>query len=253
MLKSKTRQDFRHSILVGMGHPQININLTDEQLDQAINNALKVFFKYHINGTFESFYTYLVTDADVTNGYIPIPSWIDAVVEVLPKGLSLSDMSFATAEYQITRETFMSAQRFTNVSLVDYVCMKERLYNMGMIIAQPLGFVNVRYQRRLIPKFNWKSGDFIAMRCYENVDPENDDANPNHIEAGEVFSDDMLKELAIAFATQIWGSILKKFGNVVLPGGVTLNGEKMYDDATREIEKITREMLNMNPIDFMMG
>lgn len=253
MKKSTTRAQMRHDILVNLGHPYITVNLSDEQLDKAINNALKIFFRNNYHGTFESCYVVQLTDQDCINGYVTVPEWIDSVVEVLPHGFALDDLNFMTVEYQMTRDIMMGYNNFSNINLVDFVTMKERLYNTAMIIEQPRGFVYVKYQRRMIPKFRMTTGHHIVMRCYENVDPENDQNNPDHVEAGEVFNDEYLKELATAFAQQIWGNILKKFGGVVLPGGVTLNGEKLYDDATAEIEKLSNMMLYGNPVDFFMG
>jgi hypothetical protein len=34
-----------------------------------------------------------------------------------------------------------------------------------------------------------------------------------------------------------WGSNLKKFGGIQLPGGVTLNGKEIYEEAVEEIRK----------------
>lgn len=256
MKRIQSRAELKHKILLELGHPYIKVNLSDEHIDMAIDTALRHFFKYSPWGSFESHYIYTITDADVTNGYIPIPRTIDAVVEVIPTGTSLSDLSFATAEYQMSRETFMAAQRFNNVSLVDFVSMKERLYNTMLIVSPPTSFEFVRYQRRLIPNFGLISGNVIALRCYENVDPEAADVgiDPSKvIPAADLWDDEVLKELAVAECKVLWGNILKKFGQVVLPGGVTLDGQKLYDEGKEEFNRITDNMLYKNPIDFFMG
>jgi len=256
MKRLQSRADLKHKILLELGHPYINVNLSDEHIDNAIDTALRFFFKYSSYGSFESHYVYTITDQDVTNGYIPIPRWIDAVVEVIPAGTSLSDLSFATAEYQMSRETFMAAQRFNNVSLVDFVSLKERLYNTMLIISPPTAFEFVRYQRRLIPSFGLLSGQIIALRVYENVDPESADLgnDPSKvIPAADLWDDEILKQLAVAECKVMWGNILKKFGQVVLPGGVTLDGQKIYDEGKADFDRISASLLDQNPVDFFMG
>lgn len=256
MKRIQSRAELKHKILLSLGHPYIQVNLSDEHLDVAIDTALRHFFKYSPYGSFENHYLYTVTAEDVANKYIPIPRDIDAVVEVLPRGMSISDLSFATAEYQMSRETFMAAQRFNNVSLVDFVTLKQRLYNTQQIITPPKSFEFVRYQRRLIPFFTYKEGDVIALRVYENVDPEAADIGKNPadvIPAADLWDDEVLKELAIAECKVMWGNILKKYGQVVLPGGVTLDGQKIFEEGKEEFDKITDRMLNANPIDFFMG
>jgi hypothetical protein len=256
MKRVQSRAELKHKILLELGHPYINVDLSDEHIDMAIDTALRHFFKYSPYGSFENHYIYTITAQDVTNGYIPIPRHMDAVIEVLSTGTSLSDLSFATAEYQMSRETFMAAQRFNNVSLVDYVTMKQRLYNTQQIISPPKNFEFVRYQRRLIPSFGLIEGKVLALRVYENVDPEASDVGVDEadvIPAADLWDDEVLKELAVAECKVVWGNILKKFGQVVLPGGVTLDGQKIYEEGKEEFDRITTHMLFQNPVDFFMG
>lgn len=256
MQRIQSRAELKHKILLALGHPYIRVDLSDEHLDMSIDNALRHFFKYSPYGSFENHLAYQVTADDVTNGYIPVPRHIDAVVELLPHGNTLSDLSFATAEYQMQRETFMAAQRFNNVSLVDYVALKLRLYNTQLIINAAKTFEFVRYQRRLIPQFTFKEGDILVLKVYENVDPEAADVGidpANVIPAADMWDDEVLKELAIADAKKTWGNILRKFGNVILPGGVALDGKSIYEEGDREFNEITERMIYANPVDFFMG
>lgn len=256
MNRVQSRAELKHKILLELGHPYINVDLSDEHIDMAIDTALRHFFKYSPYGSYENHYIYTITAQDVTQGYISIPRTIDAVVEVIPSGTSISDLSFATAEYQMSRETFMAAQRFNNVSLVDFVSLKQRLYHTQLIVSPPKNFEFVRYQRRLIPLFKFSQDQVIALRVYENVDPEAADVGidpADVIPATDLWDDEVLKELAVAECKVIWGNILKKFGQVVLPGGVTLDGQKIYEEGKEEFDRITSHMLYQNPVDFFMG
>ena len=51
-----------------------------------------------------------------------------------------------------------------------------------------------------------------------------------------------LKKYATALIKQQWGSNLKKFTGVALPGGVTLDGQTIFSEALEEITKIEEEM-----------
>lgn len=256
MNRIQSRKDLKHKILLTLGHPYIRVDLSDEHIDMAIDTALRHFFKHSPYGSFESTYVYQLTAEDITNGYIPVPRYIDAVIEVIPSGMGITDLSFMTAEYQMQRETFMAASKFNNVSLTDFVAMKQRLYHTQMIVGQPKGFEFVRYQRRLIPFFSVKEGQYVAFRCYENVDPEAADVGkaPDMVIASDdLWDDETLKELAVSECKMIWGNILKKFGQVVLPGGVTLDGQKIYEEGKEEFASTLRELERGSPIDFFMG
>ena len=53
-----------------------------------------------------------------------------------------------------------------------------------------------------------------------------------------------LKEYATNLIKIQWGSNLKKFGGIQLPGGVVLNGDKIFDEAMKEKDRLEKEMEN---------
>ena len=71
----------------------------------------------------------------------------------------------------------------------------------------------------------------------------------------DVWNDRFLKRYATAKIKLQWGSNLKKFEGIQMPGGVTLNGQKIYDEATEELKEMEEEMFNTNvlPGDMFMG
>ena len=51
-----------------------------------------------------------------------------------------------------------------------------------------------------------------------------------------------------------WGTNLKKFSGLQLPGGVTLNGDKIYMEAIQEIQQLEQEIQHKSaPLDFFVG
>jgi len=71
----------------------------------------------------------------------------------------------------------------------------------------------------------------------------------------DVWNDRFLKQYATAMIKKQWGENLKKFGNVPMPGGVVLNGQTIWDEATAEIQKIEDEMQSYNilPSNMLIG
>jgi hypothetical protein len=71
----------------------------------------------------------------------------------------------------------------------------------------------------------------------------------------DVWNDRFLKRYGTALIKKQWGTNMKKFGGIQMPGGVTLNGKEIYDEAVEEINKIEEEMQSYNvlPSDFIMG
>ena len=57
----------------------------------------------------------------------------------------------------------------------------------------------------------------------------------------DVYNDVWLKKYVTALIKRQWGQNLSKFEGVQLPGGVTLQGRQILEDANTEIEKLEEQ------------
>jgi hypothetical protein len=64
----------------------------------------------------------------------------------------------------------------------------------------------------------------------------------------DVWDDRFLKRYTTALIKRQWGENLKKFGGITMPGGVTLNGKEIYDEAVEEINRIEEDIFNFNSL-----
>ena len=71
----------------------------------------------------------------------------------------------------------------------------------------------------------------------------------------DVWNDRFLKKYTTALIKRQWGSNLKKFAGIQMPGGVTLNGQVIYDEAVAEIDKMEEEIYMMGslPSEILTG
>ena len=71
----------------------------------------------------------------------------------------------------------------------------------------------------------------------------------------DVWNDRFLKQYATALIKYQWGSNLSKFAGIQLPGGVTLDGPRIMQEAQAEIDKLEEQMhvINVLPGEIMMG
>ena len=71
----------------------------------------------------------------------------------------------------------------------------------------------------------------------------------------DVWNDRFLKKYATALIKLQWGNNLSKFAGIQMPGGVTLDGVTIKQEAEQEIQKLEEEMYDMNalPNEIMMG
>jgi hypothetical protein len=64
----------------------------------------------------------------------------------------------------------------------------------------------------------------------------------------DVWNDRFLKKYATALIKRQWGANLKKFAGIQMPGGVTLNGQQIYDEAIQEIKDMEEEIYMMGSL-----
>ena len=71
----------------------------------------------------------------------------------------------------------------------------------------------------------------------------------------DVWNDRFLKKYATAKIKYQWGSNLSKFAGIQMPGGVTLDGPRIMQEAEAEINKIEEEMYTMSslPSEIFVG
>ena len=89
-------------------------------------------------------------------------------------------------------------------------------------------------------------GEFIIFETYQTVDPS---------AYTDVFDDMGLKELLTLLIKKQWGQNLSKFEGMQLPGGVTISGATIYEQATADIQalKETWQLKYEEPADIFIG
>ena len=134
------------------------------------------------------------------------------------------------------------------MSWADYQKAKMFMDTMIFMSKAPRRFVFARYQRKINLLFPTKPGDVICFRVYENLDP---DKNPEL--CGEMFDDYTLQNLVTAHVKVVWGSVLRKFGGIALPGGVMLEGDTLVAEGKAEIDQLIEKLGNSQPVEFFIG
>jgi len=243
-----TRQGLIDYCLRRLGSPVTEINVDDEQVSDRIDDAIEFFQEYHFDGVEKVFLKHTMTQTDIDNEYIAVADPVISVLRVLPiPNFNAFQTGFFNEEFQLRLndlENFRSstminwAMSQTNFSLV------EHLFGV-----QPTLLFN-RKQNKMYLETDWankfKVGTILIIEAYRALDP---------VTYAEVYNDMFLKKYATALIKQQWGSNLKKFTGVTLPGGISLDGQTIFTEATEEITKIEEEM-NMKyelPPDGIIG
>ena len=83
MAKPASRQEFKEYILRKIGAPVIQINASDEQIDDRIDEAISFWNDYHYNGAEHVYLKHQLTQTDIDNGFIELPTEVINVFLVL--------------------------------------------------------------------------------------------------------------------------------------------------------------------------
>lgn len=176
-------------------------------------------------------------------GYITLPENIMGAVHVFPYGdPAVSSDDLFNIRYQIALNDLYT---LTSVSMVPYYMVMQHLGLITDMLVGKQPFHYNRHTNKLYLDADWNKitvGSFLLVEAYEVIDPD-------------VFTDAWGDRWLQNYATQLikrqWGSNLTKFSGMVLPGGVQFNGEKIYNDAEQEIEKLEKEMISSYSLPVM--
>ena len=246
-----SRQGLIDHALRRLGYPVIEINVDDDQVEDRVDDALQYYQEFHSDAVRHTFTSIQFTADDLTNGYLTLDSDILFVVRALPLTQSYAaSRSFFDVKYQLMLNVMAQMGAYIGdlayyEQMQQYVSLLDR-----QLSGQPI--VNFRrHQNRLtwhsdMNDNDIRAGDYVVLECYRTIDPEAFTA---------VYNDRFLKDYTTQLIKQQWGANLIKFEGMQLPGGVTLNGRQIYDDATAEIERL-KETMRLEyefPADFFVG
>ena len=184
---------------------------------------------------------------DFDNKYISIAEAIIGVRRIVP----FSDNSRTNSMFS-SKYPFALAEMSTlgSSGLASFEIAQEYLQLINeMFTGQPTFRYN-RHADKLYLDISWGSDadidDFIIVEVDKILDPD------TYV---DIWGDMFLKRYNTALMKKQWGQNLIKFEGMQLPGGVTMNGRQMYDDAQTELTEISEQMsLRYElPVDHLIG
>ena len=187
-----------------------------------------------------------IVAGDVKNGYVPVTDAITGVVKVFPFS-NRTNIDMFDVRYQLRLNEIFD---LANTSVLYYNMVQNHLSLIDEILV---GQKPVRFNRhtdRIYVDMDWNSDieadEYLVFEAYRILDPST---------YGDIYNDMFLKKYLTALLKLQWGNNLSKFAGVQMPGGVTLDGVRIMEEARTEIEKIEEEMsLRYElPVNFMTG
>ena len=171
-----------------------------------------------------------ITADDITNQYISIPENIIGVTRIFPWGSTNASVNMFDLRYQLRLHELYD---FTSTSYVNYAMTQQHIRTLDLLFS---GETPIRFNRhtdRLYIDWDWNTkvdvDEWIIIEGFIIVDPD---------VYTDVYNDRLLKKLLTAYLKRQWGTNMKKFEGMQLPGGIKMNGQQIYNEAIQEIAEI---------------
>jgi len=250
MASPTSRDELIDYCLRRLGEPVIEINVDTDQIEDKVDDAIQLYQEYHSDATYRTFLKHQVTAEDVANEYIPISSDIIYISKMLPLNRTFGTINMFDIKYQLMLNSLGDFLSFSG-GMSYYYQMEQYLDFLDQLLEGNPKVNFSRRQNRLYIYGEWynediKEGDYLIAEVYTVVDPDTHTS---------VYNDMFIKNYTTALIKQQWGMNMSKFEGMQLPGGVTISGRQIYDDATQELTTL-EEKLRLEqelPPDFFVG
>ena len=266
-----TKATLKTYCLRALGYGVIDINVSDDQVDDRLDEALQYFAQYHYDGIERMYLKHQITqteidraktDASVTatdkvdssitadwlegKGYIPIPDTVVSVIQVFPFDDSSTNNMF-DIRYQMRLNALYD---FSSTSIIQYQMTMQHIDYLSHILTGEVPIRFNQHQNRLYLDMDWSNDvsadEYIIIECYRKLDPTT---------WTDIYDDIYIKRYATALIKRQWGANLSKFNGVQMLGGVTMNGADIFTQAQEELQRL-EEQIQLSfetPIDYMVG
>ena len=254
-----------------LGFGVIDINVSDDQVDDRVDEALQYFSQYHYDGVERMYLKYQITSDDITRAranvttsatdtadntvtasfsegknYIPMPSSVISVVSIFPFSNAQTNSMF-DIRYQLRLNDLYD---FSSTSIIHYQMTMQQLDLLSHVLVGEVPIRFNQHQNRLYLDMDWEqmtADEYLIIECYRKIDPTT---------YTDIYDDMYLKRYATALIKRQWGANLSKFNGVATLGGVTMNGADIYSQSIEEINKLEEEIKEgafSTPINYMIG
>ena len=146
MAKPSTRQQLIDYCLRSLGHPVIEINVDEDQLEDRVDEALQFFAEYHFDGVERVYLKYQVQQKDIDNGYVSMTADNTFISGTGASGQSESAM------------TMTETGQTGTVNIEDLVASVLQVFHFS---AGTINMFDVRYQYALNDLYTFGSIELI--------------------------------------------------------------------------------------------
>jgi len=250
MANVTNRQELKQYCLRSLGSPLINIDISDEQMEDRIDEAIAFFREYYFDGIENMYLKHMITQRDIDNQFIQLPDHIWGVNRIFPfpTSSSTSQLNIFDLQYQLRMNDLRD---LTSTSMVYYQQVMSHISLITFLLNTAKQFRFNRLNGRLHIDDRWNSNrglglnQWLIFDVYMALDPAT---------SPKLWNERIFKEYSTALFKRQWGSNLSKYQGITLPGGITLDGQRILDEGKQEMDQIEEQIMNsLAPLTWFVG
>ena len=247
MAKPNSRSTLQDYCFRNLGAPVIEINVDEDQLEDRTDDAIQFYQEFNSDAVIREYIKHELTATDLTNNYITVPDTVTSVVRLLKINSSTGSSLFDMGYHMRMNDIFMLKGLGTQMQ--EYTQAQQKLSLVDHLLNSHEHIRFSRHMNRIHMDEGFgelAAGEFIVLEVFSIIAPDT---------FTDVYNDHYLKKYLTALIKRQWGANLMKFQDFQLPGGITLNGRQIYEDAVEEIQGLEEEsrLIWAMPDNFLMG
>lgn len=232
------------------------IELTDENLDDAINDTIDDWLQYAYSGYIERYFPVQLIEG--VQNYI-LPYDIFAVLQVHSGDEAMIGSGLASNLFSLNQFVASDLYRpgVARIDLQGYVQIQQMIESINLVFRHKRTF-DFNAVSRILHLFDTPAKDEkILLHTYMklNVDTTPLSAGSSIQAEDNIYNERWIKRMAEARAMYQWGvNIGLKYQGSILPNGGQMNGAGILQMADQKIKELDEELQRYEvPTDFMVG
>ncbi|UOK16700.1 neck protein [Vibrio phage phiKT1024] len=231
MARINTKVGLTNYIKSQLGAPTINVEVTDDQIGEIIDDAVQKFTEYAY-GTLEGA---VIVELSGMGEY-DMPDTMTNLIKLSKGGTSnLTNFQANFGEGYVPN--IWSEQFFTGTltgSIIpSIISISATTASLQKFLGDDIVFNFNPYNKKLQVLENY-SGPCVLHYQYEYLADDNGDL---------IFNHEWIKNYTKAKTKELWSTVTGKYDQALV-GGARINYDKMAQEAERDIEKLDEELLN---------
>lgn len=235
-VQSKT--ELKDYIKRKLGYPVINVEVTDDQIEDCINEGIERFIEFAEGGIQHRFFLLPVTSG--VQEYV-----LDFDVYSINKVYDESEAQFeAVFPDKLIADAY--GYYIERQDLLTYYLSQHYLETLNTLTKVDVLF-DFNPVTRTLYLLEAPSTNSVGISYFQRLDYSDTASN--------LYDHQWIKGYCSALTKEQWGNNLSKYAGSILPGGLTVNADVILNEAKEKIEKYLLELEEVwkLPTDFFVG